>query len=158
MAALAITDTADGRRILALTGRLDSKTLPELWDKTRRAADEAAAKPVVVDASGIEYCDGAGVALFVELLRHRHDGSLQVSNLNPAMAALLKQFDPAVLEHDLDPEPPRRPAIEEIGFAAFALWRDVRTQIAFIGEAFGALIFAARYPKSVRWKDVWRIC
>ena len=65
MAALAITDTADGRRILALTGRLDAKTLPELWDKTRRAADEAATRPVVVDASGIEYCDGAGVALFV---------------------------------------------------------------------------------------------
>ena len=45
MAALAITDTADGRRILALTGRLDATTLPELWDKARRAADEAAAKP-----------------------------------------------------------------------------------------------------------------
>ena len=32
MAALAITDTADGRRILALTGRLDATTLPDLWD------------------------------------------------------------------------------------------------------------------------------
>src|SRR6516225_1729093 len=89
MAALAITDTADGRRILALTGRLDAKTLPELWDKTRRAADEAAKRPVVIDAAGIEYCDGAGVALFVELLRHRHDGSVQVSNLKPAFSALL---------------------------------------------------------------------
>ena len=69
MAALAITDTADGRRILALTGRLDATTLPELWDKTRRAADEVATKPLVVDAAGVEYCDGAGVALFVELLR-----------------------------------------------------------------------------------------
>jgi phospholipid/cholesterol/gamma-HCH transport system permease protein len=158
MAALAITDTADGRRILALTGRLDAKTLPELWDKTRRAADEAAAKPVVVDASGIEYCDGAGVALFIELLRHRHDGGVQVSNLKPAFAALLKQFDPAVLEHDLDPEPPRRPAIEEIGYDAYSLWRDIRTQIEFIGECVAALAFAARYPKTVRWKDVWRIC
>jgi len=158
MAALAITDTADGRRILALTGRLDAATLPELWPKARRAADEASQRPVIVDASGIEYCDGAGVALFVELLRRRHDGGVQVSNLKPAFAALLKQFDPAVLEHDLDPEPPRRPAVEEIGYAAYSLSRDIRTQIAFIGEAVAALAFAARYPKSVRWKDVWRIC
>src|SRR5437867_8331521 len=110
MAALAITDTADGRRILALTGRLDATTLPELWASARRAADEAASKPLIVDASGIEYCDGAGVALFVELLRRRRDGGVQVANLKPAFAALLQQFDPAVLEHDLDPEPPRRPA------------------------------------------------
>jgi phospholipid/cholesterol/gamma-HCH transport system permease protein len=158
MAALAITDTADGRRILALTGRLDAKTLPELWEKARRAADEAATRPVVVDAAGIEYCDGAGVALFIELLRHRHDGGVQVSNLKPAFAALLKQFDPKVLEHDLDPEPPRRPAIDEIGFAAYGLWRDIRTQVEFIGELVAALAYAARYPKSVRWRDVWRIC
>src|SRR6516162_10773126 len=131
MAALAITDTADGRRILALTGRLDAGTLPELWDKARRAADDAASRPVVVDASGIEYCDGAGVALFIELLRRRHDGGVQVSNLKPAFAALLKQFDPAVLAHDLDPEPPRRPAVEEIGFEAYKLWRDIRAQLEF---------------------------
>jgi len=158
MAALAITDTADGRRVLALTGRLDAATLPELWAKTRRAADEAQPRPVIVDAAGVDYCDGAGVALIVELLRRKHTGGVEIANLKPAFAVLLKQFDPAVLEHDLDPEPPRRPAVEEIGFAAFALWRDLRTQIAFIGEAFAALVFAARYPKSVRWKDVWRIC
>src|SRR5262249_62026416 len=100
-AALGTAAPADGRPIPALTGRLDAKTLPELWDKTRRAADEASTRPVVVDAAGIEYCDGAGVALFIELLRHRHDGGVQVSSLKPAFAALLKQFDPAVLEHDL---------------------------------------------------------
>ena len=158
MAALAITDTADGRRILALTGRLDANTLPELWDKARRAADEATAKPLVVDASGIEYCDGAGVALFVELLRRRREARVEVANLKPSFEALLKQFDPAVLEHDLDPEPPRRRAIEEVGFATYSLWRDIRTQVEFIGETTAALVFAARYPKSVRWKYVWRIC
>jgi phospholipid/cholesterol/gamma-HCH transport system permease protein len=158
MAALAITDTADGRRILALTGRLDATTLPDLWDKARRALDEAAARPLVVDAAGVEYCDGAGVALIVDLLRRRHDGGIEVANLKPAFAALLAQFDPKALEHDLDPEPPRRPAIDEIGFEAFSLWRDIRMQVEFIGETTAALAYAARHPRSVRWKDVWRIC
>jgi len=158
MAALAITDTADGRRILALTGRLDATTLPDLWDKARRALDDAAARPLVVDAAGVEYCDGAGVALIVDLLRRRHDGGIEVANLKPAFAALLAQFDPKALEHDLDPEPPRRPAIDEIGFEAFSLWRDIRMQVEFIGETTAALAYAARHPRSVRWKDVWRIC
>ena len=158
MAALAITDTADGRRILALTGRLDATTLPGLWNKARLAADGAATKPLVVDAAGVEYCDGAGVALFVDLLRHPREGRIEIANLKPSFEVLLKQFDPKVLEHDLDPEAPRRPAIEEVGFAAYGVWKDIRTQIEFIGEAFAALVYAARHPGSVRWKDVWRIC
>jgi len=158
MAALAITDTADGRRVLALTGRLDATTLPDLWEKVRRAADDAKTKPLVVDAAGVDYCDGAGAALFVDLLRHPREGKVEVANLKPSFEVLLKQFDPKVLEHDLDPEMPRRPAIEEVGFAAYGVWRDIRSQLEFIGETSAALVFAARHPGTVRWKDVWRIC
>ena len=158
MAALAITDTADGRRVLALTGRLDATTLPDLWEKVRRAADDAKTKPLVVDAAGVDYCDGAGAALFVDLLRHPREGKVEVANLKPSFEVLLKQFDPKVLEHDLDPEMPRRPAIEEVGFAAYGVWRDIRSQLEFIGETSAALVYAARHPGTVRWKDVWRIC
>jgi phospholipid/cholesterol/gamma-HCH transport system permease protein len=158
MAALAINDGTDGRRTLALSGRLDATTLPELWDAVRRAAAEAPRAPLVIDASGVEYCDGAGAALFVDLLRRPREGKVEVANLRPAFVALLKQFDPEVLARDLDPPPPRRPAVEEIGFAAYGMWRDIRTQVGFIGETVSALAFAARNPRSVRWKDVWRIC
>src|SRR4029450_10551983 len=60
--------------------------------------------------------------------------------------------------HDLDPEPPRRPVVEEIGAAAFGVWRDIRRQGEFVGEASAALAHAATHPATVRWKDVWRIC
>ena len=158
MAAVSISDTPDGRRILALSGRLDSATLPDVWNASRRAASEAPTRPLVVDAAGVDYCDGAGAALFVELLRHPREGAVEVTNLKPAFAVLLKQFHPDVLAHDLDPEPPRRPAVEEVGFAVTILWRDVRAQVEFIGELTSALWFAIRHPASVRWKDVWRIC
>jgi phospholipid/cholesterol/gamma-HCH transport system permease protein len=158
MAALSITDTADGRRVLALTGRLDATTIPPLWNDVRRAASESSEKPIVVDATGVDYCDGAGAAVFVELLRHPRAGKVEIANLKPAIAVLLKQFDPHLLEHDLDPEPPRRPAVEEVGFAAYSIWRDIRNQVEFIGETTAALVFALRHPASVRWKDVWRIC
>ena len=158
MAALAITDTADGRRTLALTGRLDATTLPSLWEEARRAAADVPERSIVIDAAGVDYCDGVGAALFVDLLRHPRQGAIEVANLNPAFAALLQQFDPKVLEHDLDPEPPRRPAIEEIGVAAYGIWRDIRLQIEFIGELTAALAHAVRRPASVRWQEVWRIC
>ncbi len=146
MAALAINDGTDGRRTLALSGRLDATTLPELWDAARRAAAEAPRSPLVIDASGVEYCDGAGAALFVDLLRHPREGKVEVANLDPAFAVLLKQFDPGVLAHDLDPEPPRRPAVEEVGFAAYGVWRDIRTQLGSSARRFAAIVFAARNP------------
>jgi len=158
VAALAINDSADGRRTLALTGRLDATTLPELWDAARRAAAESPRRPLVIDAAGVEYCDGAGVALFVDLLRQSREGKVEVKNLHPTYAALLNQFDPAVLARDLDPELPRRPAIDEVGVAAYGVWRDIRTQIEFIGETVAAIAFAVRHPHTVRWKDVFRIC
>ena len=53
MAALAISDTADGTRTLALTGRLDATTLPGLWDAARRAAAEVPRRPLIIDAAGV---------------------------------------------------------------------------------------------------------
>jgi phospholipid/cholesterol/gamma-HCH transport system permease protein len=158
MAALAISDTPDGRRTLALSGRLDATTLPALWDAARRAAADVPRAPIVIDASKVEYCDGAGVALFVDLLRQPREGKVEVTNLAPTYAALLKQFDPEILAHDLDPEVKRRPALEELGYAAFVIWRDVRTQLEFIGETVAAVGYAIRHPRTVRWKDVFRIC
>jgi phospholipid/cholesterol/gamma-HCH transport system permease protein len=158
MAALAIHDETDGRRRLALTGRLDSSTVTSVWAAMRTAVSEAGKRPIVVDAAGVDYCDGAGLALFVELLRHPREPAVEIANLKPGIASLLAGVDPHRLERDLDPEPKRRPVIEEIGFATAGVWRDVKAQVSFIGEIAAALVHAMLHPASVRWKDVWRIC
>ena len=69
MASLVITDEPGGRRVVTLAGRLDAATLPTLWPEARAALAGAPAGPIVVDAAAVDYCDGAGVALFVDLLR-----------------------------------------------------------------------------------------
>jgi phospholipid/cholesterol/gamma-HCH transport system permease protein len=158
MTALAITDDADGRRVLAISGRLDATTLSSVWGAARRAVADVPARPVVVDAAAVDYCDGAGAALFVDILRHPREGSVEVVNLKPEFAALLQQFDPRILEHDLDPQAPRRPAVEEIGREAWKVWQDIRVQVGFIGETTAALAHAIRRPRTVRWRDVWHIC
>ena len=157
-ARLEVRDEPDGRRILIVAGRLDATSLRSLWEPARAAVAAAAGRPVVVDAAGVEHCDGAGVALFVELLRHPRTPVVQVTNLLPAYQTLLDQFDAPLLDHDLDPEAKRGPVVEEIGRAATRIWHDIEIQVSFIGETFAAAMHAISRPASVRWRDVWRIC
>ena len=51
------------------------------------------------------------MALLISLIAQGRAAPVEIANLKPAYEVLLKQFDPKVLEHDLDPEPPRRPAV-----------------------------------------------
>ena len=158
MAALAVSDTPDGRRVLALSGRLDATSIRGVWAEGRRALALEPDRPVVVDAANVDYCDGAGIALLVDLIAQRKPGQVQVANLAPAFEALLQQFDVQEIEQDRDPPPRRRPAVEEIGGYAAGMGNDLRQQIVFIGEAAAALFYAMLHPASIRWKDVWRIC
>jgi phospholipid/cholesterol/gamma-HCH transport system permease protein len=157
-ATLAVSDTADGRRLLALSGRLDATTIRRVWDEGRRAIAAAPGQRVLVDASNVDYCDGAGAALLVDFMQQRKPGDVQVANLKPAFEALLAQFDVRALAQDLDPPAPRRPAIEEIGVITAGMGNDLRQQIVFIGETAAALLYALRHPGTIRWRDVWRIC
>lgn len=157
MAALAIRDS-DGLRTLAVSGRLDASTIRDLWHQALAAVMAARERHVVIDAAGVDYCDGAGIALLVDLKRQRPAGEVTVENLAPRFAALLDQFDAQRLARDLDPEPPRRSSIEEIGAIAAGIGHDLREQVAFVGESAAALGAAFRHPHLVRWKDVWRIC
>jgi phospholipid/cholesterol/gamma-HCH transport system permease protein len=158
MATLAVSDTGDGRRVLALGGRLDATTIRDVWAQARRAIAVASDRRILVDAESVEYCDGAGVAMLINLMQQRKPGDVQVANLKPAFETLLQQFDVQALDHDLDPPAPRRPAVEEIGAIVSGMGEDLRQQIVFIGEATAALFYAALHPSTIRWKDVWRIC
>ncbi len=157
-AALAVSDGPDGRLVLALSGRLVAETVPNVWRQALAAVRGAVARPVVVDASGVDYCDGAGIALLVDLLRTPREAPIEIAHLAPSYSALLRQFDPHNLEHDLDPEPPRRPAIEEIGRTTMVVLRDLRTQVEFLGQASAALAIAIRHPSTIRWRDVGVVC
>ena len=158
MATLAISDAADGRRVLALSGRLDANSIRRVWAEGRQAIAAAPERRVVVDAANVDYCDGAGVALLIDLIAQRKAGDVQVANLAPKFEALLQQFDVQEVERDQDPPARRRNGIEEVGVLAAGVASDMRDQIVFVGESAAALGYALLHPSSVRWKDVWRIC
>jgi len=159
-ATLSVAEAADGSRILSLAGRLDAFSIADVWVGARAALAAAPAQRIVVDAAAVDYCDGGGVAMLVDLLRQPRaaDAGVSVRGLRPEFQALLDQFDLTVLAEPAEAPPKRLNAIEEIGRAAATLGRDMRTQIVFIGETASALGYAFTHPHRVRWKDVWYTC
>jgi phospholipid/cholesterol/gamma-HCH transport system permease protein len=115
------------------------------------------ARDVELDASRIEYCDGSGIALLVNLRNQIHEvgGNFEIRGLRPEFQQLLEAWDPGIMP-ELQGEPPPRPIsiAEEVGRLAVELWRDLYTLISFAGELSVALIRAAFHPRTVRWRDV----
>lgn len=144
---------------LIIAGRLDSTTTGDIWSRATAAVKKAKAATVEVDASGIDYCDGSGIALFVQLRRLQSNagGSLQITGLRPEFAELLDGSEPeSPSETQRENAAPIRLA-EEIGEATVDVWRDIQILVSFVGELSVGLIYAAFHPRSVRWRDALRV-
>jgi len=159
-AQLALTaPSADAPARLALTGHLNAYTIAEVWAQARAALTRFALTPVVVDAAGVDYCDGAGIAMLVDLLRQPRtlDAPVRIEGLAPRYQALLDQFDPAAfreaparLHRSLSPT-------ERLGRTASTTLDNLRSAVAFVGEVGAGLAAAARRPEHVRWSDTWLV-
>jgi phospholipid/cholesterol/gamma-HCH transport system permease protein len=145
----------EGTLTLTIAGRLDSHTTGSVWREAGRVLGPTPPPRIVVDASGIEYCDGSGIGFLLEL-RVRQlcaGGEVEIHGLAEEFQTLLDQFDPLEFEKC---EREERQAIsipEEAGRATVKIWQDIRTITAFVGEVVVALLYAIRHPRKVRWKD-----
>ena len=159
-ATLAVSEAADGSRLLQFAGRLDAYSIAAVWTQARSSVAAVRDRPIVIDASRVDYCDGGGVAMLVDLLRQERPAQAPVTvrGLKPEFQTLLDQIDPAALSAPAAPPAKQLRAVEEIGQAAVTVGRDIATQIAFVGETGSALWFAIKNPQRVRWKDVWYTC
>ena len=145
----------DGVLKLTLTGRLDSRTTAGIWREAMQALADARARRVVVEASGIEYCDGTGAALLVELSRRQaaRSASLELRGLAEEFQRLIDMAGPAGLDRSAAAPPARVPLVENIGSVALGIWRDLAVLVSYVGEVTVALAAAARHPRRVRWRD-----
>jgi phospholipid/cholesterol/gamma-HCH transport system permease protein len=158
-ASLVVADAA-GVRELRLAGRLDAYSVAGVWGQARAALAQAPASRIVVDASRVDYCDGGGVAMLVDLLRQERPAAAGVSvrGLHPEFQTLLDQFDPSAMRAPPQEHEERLNAVQEVGRAALQTGRDMTAQVVFVGETWSAFVYALRHPTSVRWKDVWYTC
>lgn len=148
---------SEGVLKLIIAGRLDSSTTGGIWRRASTAVNGAHVANVLIDATGIEYCDGAGIALLVHLrrLQNKANGDLRIDGLRPEFADLLDDGVARVV--DVTRETARQGIAEEIGQATVEVWRDIQILVSFVGELGAGLAYAALHPQSVRWRDALRV-
>ena len=145
----------DGTLTLTLGGWLDAHTIPPHWKQARAVIRDQKPPRITVDASRIEYCDGAGLAMLVDLQRRQlaAGGTLEIRGLPEHYQALLELFRPDEFQEVAPAKPVSVCFPEEVGRNTAIILQDIRALLSFIGELFAALAFAVRHPRSVRWRD-----
>ncbi|KHE90464.1 MAG: MlaE family lipid ABC transporter permease subunit [Candidatus Scalindua rubra] len=149
----------DGILTMVISGRLDSTSTGSIWQGVIDALERTSSKKVIIDTSEIDYCDGVGIGLLVDIQRRqkKRGSELEISGLRDEYQKLLNFFDPLEFEESRPEKSRKANLTEEVGRATFSIWDNICSQIAFLGELVAALSLAARNPKVVRWKDVFLI-
>ncbi len=140
---------------LVVTGRLDAETTGRLWSEAVRKVTETRPKVLIVEAGGVEYCDGAGVALLLQLKHSQEEsgGQIQIKGLRPQFEQLMVLFDPGRTDKSEQEDASLASSIENVGQLTFRLLQDVRLQVSFIGELSVKLVRALTHPGHLRWRD-----
>ena len=147
---------ARGTLVLSFAGRLDADSTAALWHEAVGALEREKVGRVEVDASEVEYCDGAGIGLLVELCcrQNRAGGEFEILGLSPRFRQLLDLFDPASLPRPRHLEAEPSGFAEEVGRGTWRILEGLRNLVSFVGELSVALMHAALRPRKVRWGDV----
>jgi len=149
----------DGNLEFTVIGRLDSTTTGRVWRQAMEALRRTQPSQAIIDASGVEYCDGSGIAWLVQLRQHQaaRGAQLEIRGLHAQFQELLSD---AVTGDSLSPAAPveeRRNLAEQIGKAVYDICQDIGAVISFVGELFVAVVYAVRKPRRVRWRDTLKI-
>jgi len=149
----------DGALSLSLSGRLDASATAAVWTAIDEQLNDKSLSSVTLEASGIDYCDGAGLALLMSLKRAalRRNIPCQINELAEDYSRMLKMYPEERLFAEAEQKGTRRDFVESVGRATVDLLGMLKAQITFIGELAAAFVRTARNPAGLRWKDVWRL-
>jgi phospholipid/cholesterol/gamma-HCH transport system permease protein len=153
----AVTEAESGRLVLKLQGHMDAITLDPCWSKVSHNLATTSAQHLLIDATEVTYCDGAGIGMILDLHRigAARNCSVAITGLKEEFRQLLDAFNfkDFPLQTGVRRHPVHLPA--QVGETACQIWRDVRDQVAYLGELMVSLVRACRHPRLVRWGDFW---
>jgi len=154
MAAIEVQEK-DGDALITLTGRLDAAYVGGAWSPTFLSLQRQNPGRITVDASGLEYLDGAGIAFLLSLqrLQEETEGTFEVVHLSPPLEQLLHDSTLEGLALEPPSETSFRRVAEDLGEAGYSVFNDIKLQISFLGELSYNLVFSLMHPHRIRWKD-----
>lgn len=145
-----------GTLTIGIEGRLDTWNTGRLWREIPGALQARGGERVIVDASGVDYCDLSGIALLLRLcgpLSGAPERPCEIRGLRPQYRRLVDLFGTAPLRPDGRGKGRHVGFVEDLGAAAFRFRDQVHALISFLGETTLALARAFLHPQSVRWRD-----
>ena len=151
-----VTSHSSARAIeVLLEGRITAYTAAPIW---RSAIDTLARnpdRPVVVDASRLEYVDDVGIAFLFDLIRRDRpaQAKVEIRDLAPNFAALVHGFDPRDFAR---PALGRRAMgiLEHVGRATAQHIAYVKELAGFVAACARAFGHAFTRRGVVKWQDV----
>jgi len=149
----------EGELEIVVTGRLDTETTGRFWSQVVRKITETRPELLIVEASGVEYCDGAGVALLLRLKHTQEENGrqIQIKGLQSQFEQLMVLFDPGRIEKTEQKNTSLTSFVEDTGQVTFRLLQDFKSQVSFIGELSVKLWHALIHPGNLRWRDTFLI-
>ncbi|MHC4187543.1 MAG: MlaE family lipid ABC transporter permease subunit [Planctomycetota bacterium] len=152
-------NTEEGNLRLVIEGRLDAETVSKVWPEALRKLSSSKPSIMEIDAAGVEYCDGSGAALFLNLKKkqEKENRQLLIKGLRPEFEQLIKIFDPGEITKPLPEKLSLKGSIERTGQIGWNITSDLKTEIAFGGEVIVKFINAVLRPRSIRWTDTFVI-
>lgn len=148
-----------GRLLLEFDGRLDSNSTGGAWRQAMKTLDDQRPRELVVEASGLEYCDGSGAALLVALRERQQEsgGSFELRGLRPEFATLVAMLQPSEEAAGEAESAPRESFVVRVGRGSLDFVSDLRTVVVYVGEL---AVFAGRAvlrPRTLRYRDLFHI-
>ncbi|MHC4418439.1 MAG: ABC transporter permease [Planctomycetota bacterium] len=149
----------NGNLKLTIRGRLDTDSVGQIWPEAIKKLSTTKPSLLEVDAVGIEYCDGAGAALLLQLKQRQEKENRQflIRGLKTEFEQLIKIFDPGQISEYLPEKFSFKRFIERTGNIGSQIWTDLKTQISFLGELFVKFFSTILKPGTLRWGDTFLI-
>jgi phospholipid/cholesterol/gamma-HCH transport system permease protein len=155
---VALTQDAGNTASVILQGRITAHTAAPIW---RAALDTLArnpTRPVIVDASRLEYVDDVGIALIFDLIRRdRPQGAqIEIHELAPNLATLVQAYDPKDFVQPIRSRP-RIGIFEHLGRATAQQVAYARRMLDFLARCAVGLAQAFRRRGVIRWSEVFDV-
>jgi anti-sigma B factor antagonist len=97
-----------GHTVVTIVGEIDLYTAPRLQSEFARVLEESRTTLVVIDMSGVEFCDSTGMNVLLAALKRlrERDGTLELAAPRPAVRKILQVtgLDSVFTVHEAVPE------------------------------------------------------
>jgi phospholipid/cholesterol/gamma-HCH transport system permease protein len=150
----------DGYARIILNGRLDAQTTVACWNQLEQDLRGAKISTLEVDASGLQLCGGAGLALlrYINMGKMTPKANVSVIGLEAGLDQMFRGFTAEDYEAFRPMERIKCQSLPaETGSAVRQAASDLGEVVAFIGEIAAKLPTTIWNRKRMRWPEVRRV-